>query len=764
MQSSRTPLRSPFPSLALDSDAGPHAGSPAQTRGIAVEPTPQQWLQSLFAARAIGARLAKLEPLLFAFTAAVCTLYSARVFFGARASALRVAEVARQALATADPLQALSPIPWSAPLDDVFIYFDFARSLAQGHGFQWSVGAGYSSGATSWLYPAILALAYKAGLTEFALGYFVDWFAVICVFAGLLALRRVFYRHSNWVHYLMVLAVTGQGLLSFAFWSGMEFALYFALWSAGHAIYQSHNGELRSPRPMLGLAWVGALLMATRPESLCCLLVWAALAARSCRNCAREAKLRAGLSILAPGLSLWAIRALVNRYYTGTFADAGSIAKLLSMAPYDDGLEMLGHWLSNVGFQFGRITAYHVGTNVWLGCCIWPLVGWALVSKHTRSEAVSLAGMALLWLLLVASNEYVRYQNDRYTMAPLLWVVLCGVLGLSALAHTACTAAMRQRRWVMLTTASAAISGCLTWACNQHGRYLHQAWYFGRASRNIAQQQIRMGMLLRPPSSDEHRVLVSDAGAVPYFSGLFAVDALGLGGNKGLPFAQAARMGPGSVVELIERMPPETRPDLMALYPDWWKELPLWFGARVLDVDINGNIICGARDKVLYWSRWRGLQSQAVPLAIPAGWRVVDELDIADLVSETQHDFAMSRQHTGYVIMKVLPTPQDPKLDLFDAGRLAFAGDTMTFRWAARLRATHTKLILRAAPHQAMRCELHQENGEKLTVDFEPADSWVEHSVDIATASAERRWTIQSANGECNLFHIWALQPDPDTF
>src|SRR5215218_6857551 len=43
--------------------------------------------------------------------------------------------------------------PWPAPLDDVYIHFDFARSIAQGHPFEWIPGNGYSSGATSLVYP-----------------------------------------------------------------------------------------------------------------------------------------------------------------------------------------------------------------------------------------------------------------------------------------------------------------------------------------------------------------------------------------------------------------------------------------------------------------------------------------------------------------------------------------------------------------------------------------------------------------------------------
>jgi hypothetical protein len=47
---------------------------------------------------------------------------------------------------------------WSAPLDDVFIHFDYARSTARGHPFEWSPGNGYSSGNTSIAYPFALSI------------------------------------------------------------------------------------------------------------------------------------------------------------------------------------------------------------------------------------------------------------------------------------------------------------------------------------------------------------------------------------------------------------------------------------------------------------------------------------------------------------------------------------------------------------------------------------------------------------------------------
>src|SRR6188472_3072640 len=65
-----------------------------------------------------------------------------------------------------------------APLDDVYIHFDFARSLAEGHPFEWIPGQGYSSGETSPLYAAVLAFGWLVGFRGRALG---AWAGIVAI-------------------------------------------------------------------------------------------------------------------------------------------------------------------------------------------------------------------------------------------------------------------------------------------------------------------------------------------------------------------------------------------------------------------------------------------------------------------------------------------------------------------------------------------------------------------------------------------------------
>src|SRR5687767_12348173 len=69
-----------------------------------------------------------------------------------------------------------------APLDDVYIYFDFARSTAEGCFLCWTRETGYSSGATSPLYALVLALGFGAGFRGMALGWFAALVAALSLY------------------------------------------------------------------------------------------------------------------------------------------------------------------------------------------------------------------------------------------------------------------------------------------------------------------------------------------------------------------------------------------------------------------------------------------------------------------------------------------------------------------------------------------------------------------------------------------------------
>jgi hypothetical protein len=119
---------------------------------------------------------------------------------------------------------------WSAPLDDVFIHFDYARATARGAPFQWTEGNGYSSGNTSLSYPFVLAFGYWLGFRSSSL---MMWAAVVASMATLgflWSLPRLFGALPRATHFLAIAGIFSVGALSWSLWSGMEVAFFLGVW------------------------------------------------------------------------------------------------------------------------------------------------------------------------------------------------------------------------------------------------------------------------------------------------------------------------------------------------------------------------------------------------------------------------------------------------------------------------------------------------------------------------------------------------------
>jgi hypothetical protein len=297
------------------------------------------------------------------------------------------------------------------------------------------------------------------------------------------------------------------------------------------------------------------------------------------------------------------------------------------------------------------------------------LIMGALASRHRR-EVAALSFGALGALALVCLNATARFQNYRYA-APILAMVLCAaLLGIDALA--------------LRTRFVAALAGLLLlWL--PHDQWWRQRDHFARASANIAAQHVEVARRLRARSPRPRRVLVSDAGAIPYLSEIPAVDGLGLGGFRALPFARASLHGEGAVIELIERIEPAERPDVMALYPEWWRYLVSTFGTREDGVRIVDNVICGGPEKVIYRADWSAL---ALPGESPPG--AIDGLDVADLVDERAHGYQPGRD--AFVVAEVLHSALAGGRR-FDAGRRV--GAALSFELRAGIAPGPARLVAR---------------------------------------------------------------------
>ena len=714
----------------------------------------------LVRARQRLAPLAPLEPVLYGLWAASLTLLCACRFY----SSLRLQTAYADLFFDQRSLEravggALGP--WSAPLDDVFIHFDFARQAARGHPFEWSPGAGYSSGGTSLLYPFVLVPGLWLGLSGLNLMQWAAIVACVCVFGTLLSLRRLWRGLPRATSYLLPPVFLCVGALDWSLWSGMEVALFLGLWSLSIVAWDdlclAADGTrvAIAPAALLGLS--GLLVCATRPEGIGALFVLAATALWKHRKRGLVALgLLAALAVTPACLVLLG-HGLANRLLTGDSTAAGALVKLEMHHPYLTRSEVIAAWWFHFKYQVLRVTQYHFADISWVGWSAWLIAAYALWAKRTRGVALVLWLSLLTWVSIVALNGQVRWQNERYTMPAVAWLLTSAALGLAA-----ALAQIDRRSWRTWVPAVCGVVLSTLFMWRQAPRFREQLWFFGRASRNIYDQHVRTGRKLRDEFRPQPtRVLVGDAGAIPYISDLPALDIIGLGGFHGLPFARATRQNVAAGIELIERLKPAERPDILAIYPGWWGDFPLWFGRRIDEVPVRGNVICGGASKVLYQPRWESLERSEQPFSLLPGEHRVDGVDMADLVSESQHGYTLSNGSVGHVLMKLLPNPALPREDLWDAGRIVPPGVRESFTLSGLDPDRKVTLILRAAPTEATPLELEADPNVEKRLELPRRDGWLEQRIDLGTpGSARLSVRLNAPRGERVLFHVWAVQPD----
>jgi hypothetical protein len=297
------------------------------------------------------------------------------------------------------------------------------------------------------------------------------------------------------------------------------------------------------------------------------------------------------------------------------------------------------------------------------------------------------------------------------------WVVALGVGGVVAAA-------------LYLQPARILVACALLFLAHDHQeqKMRDQKWFFGRACRNIRDQHITMGRWLQKQSPK--RVLVGDAGAILYASDARGLDIIGLGGYHEYPFARASVHGLPATIELIERMPPGDRPDVLAIFPTWWGVLPTWFSTGVMErFPVEGNVICGGYEHVAYKADWHTLGVGEKIRALPDGdVKVVDMVDVADLVSERAHKYEFPRPAGGWTDMHILPDPSDARIDMFDAGRRIAGGRSESFTMRNLVPGKAAHLVFRTAPEGKSKIVVKLAGVEVGRAEIARALGWVETS------------------------------------
>ncbi|MBM3279991.1 MAG: hypothetical protein FJY95_18240 [Candidatus Handelsmanbacteria bacterium] len=657
----------------------------------------------------------------------------------------------------------------SLPLDDSFIYFQYARQLAEGHFLRYNSGDPPTTGATSLLYLLLLAPGHWLGFHGMYLAVYALLLGLGCLGASLWLVRRVGVslgdEESGKGAALLLLLC---GPLLWGFFSGMEIGLF-----TGAVLLTLYLFIREEPTGRFRLTpWAAALLVLARPEgaglAACLVGLWGLRALKY-----RQWKC---LWVCAPPLLVFLAQGLLYLGLTGSFSSAGMEAKWRFSAPHTSAPEEFRRTLQAwTGFFKGvlagslgpqtsaRLLAYDGNARQIFFGPFFLLFYLAGVLPRLAGEwcqrVAGPATLAFLWLfggvlitctLTEPDAHFYRYQQP---LLPLF--ILFAVLGARQIG-------LRLGEWgERLWWGWRVFYGI--WGVASAGFF---AVAYGENCADIRHQQVAMAQVIERELPPGASVAINDAGIQKYLVNRYTVDLIGLT-SPGL--ARAWRHGSGSLYEHLEGMAPPQRPSHFAIFPNWFSFEEARFLQPVYYNRVYEPSIVDA-EAVLYRADWTlagsgdSLRSPRLLQAL-GDRQVVDQIDVADLESEDRHGYRSETWEVGQgeANLVLFATYEgESNLAVIDGGRTVTRGERMR----VRLRPGEPALmVMRTLAGSRQRfgvlCEGRQvgrvetvggagRNWTELVVAQIPGESLGTGEVEIETR-AERGSAVVP-------FHYWFLQ------
>ena len=646
------------------------------------------------------------------------------------------------------------------PLDDSFIYFQYARQAAQGHFLEYNTGAEPTAGATSLLYTLLLVPGFWLGLDGmgialYALALGVVWLGLSAWLLLLLG-RKLGGSFSGWVAALMFLLC---GPLLWGYYSGMAIGLFACAILLTLYLYLTEDRRAPLAATLLALA---------RPEGIALVLLLLALVAYR-----RALNWRWGVP-----LGAYALQALLLAWCTGEAGASGVEAKWRFAEPHGS----LPEQIRAVFFDFAEFVkgilagslGHQTSANLYAydgnyrRVVFAPFVAlfflaelsyrlWSELSDRKFGAAALGGGWFVGGVLLTCTLVEYDAHFNRYQQPFLPLYILFAALGLGRLDAAG-------GEWgSKLARGLACFFGL--WGLMSVGFF---AVAYGENCSDIRNQQVEMARFIDAELPPDARIAVNDAGALRYFSRRQTIDLVGLttAGNS-----EPWRHGSGSLFERLEAMPPEQRPQYFAIFPNWFNFPEGLFLQPLHRIRVFEPSIIDA-EKVLYQAHWAaGLSGETIRnrTLLEEGWRVVDKVDVADLASERRHGY----QSTVWVpgsgeanLLLALSAADDPQAVYIDGGRTVTGGERMEVVLNAGQPAT---VIMRTVTGIAQHFAVFA-NGKKIANVELPGGrgrKWLELAVgQIAASDVSSRVEIETQpihfGGDLRpivSFHYWVVQP-----
>jgi len=621
----------------------------------------------------------------------------------------------------------------AVPLDDSYIHFQFARSFAEGHPFVYSPGAVPVAGATSLLWPLLLALPQCLGAHGLALIPFA-W-ALGFAALGLLgyetarAAERIVSPRAAWLAGVLALAFSANTWFAA---SGMEVVpLAWLLMRCARRAAEWCEGQRERAWELLLLALLTPMM---RPEgALGSVLIACALFFGG-----GQKRAYAALCLAFPLLP-----ALVYVWFTGHATQTTTLVKWLPFNPYLDFRALCAAIFYNVQLFWSTLldgqlwsaafVPEHSKFVTWLALPALIFAGQARAC-HARSWLLVALGLGIL---LPTTYDSFLWNRLRY-----LWPFSGPwLIGLVALADQ--IADFAELLWVRLSVLRQLLSAAIGFLLL--GKFPFALADLAESAHAISAQHVELGRWAERSLPSEARIGVNDTGAIAYFSQRRVFDIVGLTTTGEARYWSA---GAGSRFEHYERLPRSELPTIFIVYPPWFA-LPDLLGPCLTERTVHATIL-GGETMVACRADYSRLSSGERPSLVEF-WPLTprDTLDVADLESEAAHGYALLPASqvddvllgNGVVLdgARLHRSRESFRLNLVPSGRL------VTRLGAEQPLTVSVSVAGRTIERWTVSRPDFEDHALNLPADLSPGPAQLEISAEGGTFSALHYWSYDAA-------------------
>lgn len=659
----------------------------------------------------------------------------------------------------------------STPTTDYFVFFQYAKQLVAGHPFEFNTGDPATSGATSLLYTAILAVGYIffKGMWLYVFAFLVGLLLLIgSVYLYFGIAERLFDRSVAFFSSLLFLLC---GPVVFNYLGGMDFALFSFLFLAALYVFCS---SLRHRN--LILAILLGLLIYTRPEGLILCFLFLAL---DIFYHSKEVKLRQKLWLIViptvAALSLF----LLNYKIAGSLATTS-----LSGRSTFDIYSFLGILTHSFSFVLMSIKGILLGTlplggklgensYVMEGIFFAPFMFFFFIigistnanGKVGRTQIALriMLGLAVIVAFVTDSlSTFSGINHHRYAAWAYPGIILLAVVGLDRFSHMfGQIGESLKKGFLSLWIIFSVLSLCM---------FIN---HFGFAGYRVYFQEIILANWINKNLPAKASIISPNGSLYKYLTNRYLIDAGGTGSKE---FVGINKKNIESrILKYLQYSNNLPQYCIMRTGSrETFKELVSQGKLLIITDSYLGNEWC------IYKLNLDGIKEGLTPLSPTVikdinHFTLIDTVDIGYLPSEQTHKYSSWTPTPETQFISQAIRAQINGQQIWDAGRLITGGEAFEIQvtpaqdllWVARIKSSLPAIFLKVtsffpypfkAPYIKMKVLVDNKHVADLEFTTEKPDQWQEISCIIPGKYLTAPKAKISISGRYGSFHHWFYQ------